>query len=294
MLIHLLTVSSSLENFWSSLVGVFRTFKIKDAIDILVVAYIIYHAVRLVRETRAMQLVKGIAAILVVYLIADTLHMNTLNFFIQYILQVGLFVLVVLFQPELRSALEKMGRTSLIGRFNTGQTSDAEEHQLEALIKVITESCIYLSARKTGALIVVERQTRLGDVIATGTVIDAEPSVPLITNIFFNKSPLHDGAMVVRGARVHAAGCYLPLSQNSEVSRDLGTRHRAALGMSEVSDAVVVVVSEETGAITIANDSKLQRGLSEQNLKKLLTIKLLGPEKKAEPEKKLGFWKVKK
>lgn len=296
MSIFLLSIANTLENFWTSLSGVFRSFKPKDVVDIVVMAYIIYHAVRLVRETRAMQLVKGIVAILVVYFVADTLKMNTLGFFMQYLLSTGIFVLVVLFQPELRSALEKMGRSRLaLGRFGPGQVfAEDEVHQVGDLINVIVESCMYLSARKTGALIVIERETRLGDVIGTGTIIDAAPSVPLITNLFFNKSPLHDGAVVVRGVRVYAAGCYLPLSQNMEVSRDLGTRHRAALGMSEVSDAVVVVVSEETGAVTIANESKLQRGLSEQNLKKLLEIRLLGPENKEEPEKKRSFWKVKK
>lgn len=290
----MIDLQSALLDFWNRLTSVFNSVRIRDFIDVAVVAYIIYHAIRLIRETRAVQLLKGIAAILVLYFIADTLEMLTLRFFIQNVLQVGIFVLVVLFQPELRSALERMGRSNLALRFGGAQFQSAEEaRRAEALIDVLAESCSYLSDRKTGALIAIERQTKLGDVIKTGTVIDSAPSLELIANIFFINTPLHDGAMILRNGRLYAAGCYLPLSQNTEIGRDLGTRHRAALGLSEVSDAVVIVVSEETGAVSVAVESRLQRGLSHQNLKKLLHLKLVGAETKEQPEKKAGFWKVK-
>lgn len=295
----MVNIAAAFQEFWNNLKSVLTSFNFPiDLIDIAVTAFVIYHAVRLVRETRAMQLLKGIIAILAVYLFASELGMIVIGFFTQNIIQVGIFLLVVLFQPELRSALEKMGRTQLSLRHFTGSRDEKARMATKELIDTLTESCLYLSENKTGALIVIERQTRLGDVIKTGTMIDSVLSLELIGNIFFLNSPLHDGAMIIRDHRLHAAGCYLPLSQNMEIGRELGTRHRAALGLSEVSDAVVLVVSEETGAITMAVDSRLQRGLSKKNLRKLLELKLLGDAKKAEesPKKRkdLRFWKVKK
>lgn len=286
-------LTNALTTFWTDFTSVIKSFNFPvDFIDIAVVAFIIYHAVRLVRETRAMQLIKGIAAILVVYFVAELLRMITLGFFMRSVISVGIFLLVVLFQPELRSVLDKMGRTKL-GALRLG--GEVEIQEMERLIDILTESSVYLSSQKTGALMVVERMTKLGDVIHTGTLLDAVPSMELITNVFFTNSPLHDGAMIIRDCRLHAAGCYLPLSQNMEISRELGTRHRAALGMSEVSDAVILVISEETGAITMASDSRLQRGLSEQNLRKLLQIKLLGAGGKEEARReKTPFWRAKK
>ena len=297
--------SNTFRELGSSIINIFKSFQhvgniLGAVLDIAVIAYIIYHAIRLIRETRAMQLLKGVAAIIVVYFIANLLDMITLQFLIRILGNLGLFSMVVLFQPELRSALEKVGRTQLsMFRFGPAQLKDeASTQRIEALIDVLVKSCVNLSAQKTGALIVIERKTRLGEVIATGTLIDSVPSEELIGNLFFVNSPLHDGAMVIRGVRLHAAGCYLPLSQNMEIGRELGTRHRAALGMSEVSDAVVIVVSEETGAITIASDARLQRGLSEKNLRKLLQIKLMPAADKdsnaPKPlHKKWEFWKVK-
>lgn len=289
------SILGTLAGFWDDFLAVLNTVSIVDIIDVLVVAYIIYHAVRLIRETRAMQLVKGIAAILFLYLVASWFNLVTLGLFIKNVLGVGITAVVVLFQPEIRRALEQMGRTQMISRFASGQsTSEPEQKLLGDMIDNVCKSCAYLSERKIGALIVIERETRLGEIIKTGTVIDSRPSVELIANIFFTNSPLHDGAMVIRDSRLHAAGCYLPLSQNMEIGRDLGTRHRAALGMSEVSDAVIIVVSEETGAITVAVDSRLQRKLSAQNLHKLLRAKLTKHKEEQESTKKRGFWKVKK
>lgn len=272
-----------------------HTIKPSDFIDWIVVAFLIYHGVRLVRETRAMQLVKGIAAILLVYFFAVRLQMNTLSFVLENIIGSGVLLLAVLFQPELRRALEQMGRSKIAG-FSGILGIDAaafRRGQIEDMIDVVCESCEYLSERKTGALIVVERETKIGEIVKTGTVIDSKASVELVTNIFFTNSPLHDGAMVVRGDRLYAAGCYLPLSSNMEIGRELGTRHRAALGMSEVSDAIVIVVSEETGAISVACESSLERRLTADILKKFLQKGIFG-EQKENPERKPIFRKGKK
>lgn len=292
------SIQAGLSEFWANFTGVLNSVRFRDFVDVAIVAYIIYHGIRLVRQTRAMQLLKGIAAILVVSFIASSLEMITLNFFVKNIMQVSIYILVVLFQPELRSALEQMGRGGIspIMPWRSAQSRDeAELRATEELIGILADSCKYLSDRKTGALIVVERLTKLGDVIKTGTLIDSAPSLELIGNIFFTNSPLHDGALIIREGRLYAAGCYLPLSQNMEIGKELGTRHRAALGMSEVSDAIILIVSEETGAITMAADSRLQRGLSPQNLRKLLEIKLIGPKDQEESTtKRVGFWRVKK
>lgn len=288
--------SSELSNFWISFTSVLNSFRFPvDIIDILVVAYILYHCIRLIQETRAMQLLKGIIAVLVVYFVAIVLQMTVLGFFITNILQVGIYVVVALFQPEIRSALEQMGRSKLgIQRLTGVQASEREMQETEHLIDILAESVTYLAERKTGALIVVERETRLGDVIKTGTLVDANPSTELICNIFVVNTPLHDGAMVIRSGRIHAAACYLPLSQTTEIGRELGTRHRAALGVAEVSDAVVLVVSEETGHISVAVDNKLQRNLSEKNLRRLLGAKLMGQSKNEEKSGIKSFWRVKK
>jgi diadenylate cyclase len=289
-------IQNALVDFWNLLLLVFSSFRPRDFIDIAAVAFLVYHAIRLIRETRAMQLLKGIVAIVILSFIVkpNALDMITLNYFFSNILQVSIFAVVVLFQPELRSALEKMGRSNISSLRIGGAQGEGAAHDVEALINVLVDSCLYLSGRKTGALIVIEREIKLGDVIKTGTVIDASPSVELIGNLFFVNSPLHDGAMVVRSGRLLAAGCYLPLSQNMDISNSLGTRHRAALGMSENSDAVILVCSEETGAISIASESRLQWRVSEQELRSALTLKLIGQSAEDKPEKKPAFWRAKK
>lgn len=271
------TISSLWSKFLDSFLGVLSNAKPTDALDVFVVAVLLYYLIRLVRETRAMQLVKGIAFILLAYVIASWWRLNALLFIIENVIGSGVLLLAVLFQPELRRALEQLGRSKITGIGHFGvDSAELHRERMTQLIKIICDSCTELSGHKTGALITIERETMLGEIIKTGTVIDAESSAELIGNIFFPKSPLHDGSMIIRGNRVYAAGCYLPLSQNMEIARELGTRHRAALGMSEVSDAVIVVVSEETGAISVAVDSRLQRKLSVQNLQMLLSAKLIG------------------
>ncbi|WRS27786.1 diadenylate cyclase CdaA [Oscillospiraceae bacterium MB08-C2-2] len=291
-------LQTMLSNLIANFNSILKTIKLKDIIDILVIAYLLFQAFKLVRETRAMQLVKGIMAILLLYFISSPslLNMIALHFVIQNILAVGLIAFVVLFQPEMRRALEHVGRTKLGDLAHFGDSSEQARAEQERMVTVVCEAASVLSSQKTGALMVIERQTRLGEIINTGTVVDAYPSTELICNLFFINSPLHDGAMVFRGTRIYAAGCFLPLSNNMEISRELGTRHRAALGMSEVSDAVIVVVSEETGAISVALESKLQRKLSVKNLDRLLRAKLLGntaEEAAAQPKKRFPFWKGK-
>ncbi len=285
-------IRSALATFWENLRGIVSTVGLADVLDILIVAFLIYHAVRLVRETRAMQLVKGIVLILVMYVLALYLKLTTLSFIITNILQWGIVAVAIIFQPELRRALEQVGRSKLSSSlFREAEPGD--DLQLKTMLDAVCSAAVYLSDRNTGALMVLERETKLGDVIGTGTVIDSEPTTELICNIFFPNSPLHDGAMVLRDGRLYAAGCFLPLSSNDEIGRELGTRHRAALGMSEVSDAVIVVVSEETGAISVAMNSRLQRNLSAQNLAKLLEAKMFSL-RQGEPAstKKRGFWRM--
>lgn len=270
------------------LIGSFASIGWRDCIDIAVIAFLIYQSIKLVRETRAAQLIKGIAMLLLVYVVSYALELRTMRFLTKNIFQVGVLAIVIVFQPELRRALEQVGR-SRIGKlqmFSSGVNEQEERAKWTKLIGSLTEEAVSLSRQKIGALVVIERKTKLGDIIKTGTVIDSDPSPELIGNIFFPNSPLHDGAVIVRGGRLFAAGCFLPLSDNQEISRELGTRHRAALGMSEASDAVVVVVSEETGMITICQSGKLERGISPAELRARLIAELTAEEKADEPSKK--------
>ena len=245
---------------------ILRTIRIQDVLDILIVAYLVYKLIDLLRETRAGQLIKGVLGIILVYVLSQAFQLRAVSAIIRYLITYGVFALLIIFQPELRKILEKLGRTSfsltqIRKTVNSiGGNSFENNSNMMRCINAICDSCAILSKERTGALIVIERSTRLGDIIATGTLVDASPSAELIRNIFFKNSPLHDGAMVIRDGRVHAAGCFLPLSNNYDISRTLGTRHRAALGMSENSDAVIVVVSEETGTISIAQGGVIERG----------------------------------
>lgn len=253
--------------------------KITDIIDILIVAFVVYKGFKFIRETRAAQLVKGIVMLLVATQLSGWLHLNAIHYILTNTVQFGMLALLVVFQPELRRALEHMGRKSNIGDiFKNGENDASTEHQY---ISEITQACQALSQTKTGALIVVERKTKLGEIINTGTIIDARVSSELLQNIFFHNSPLHDGAVVVKKGRVHAAGCYLPLTEDSALSQELGTRHRAAIGMSETADCAVVVVSEETGKISIALAGNLKRNLTPETLYKALLHVLVTQDKEA-------------
>lgn len=267
-------------SFWGSLLSVFGSFQPKDIVDILLVALVIYGVIRLVRETRAGQLVKGIIIVVLVWLLSQALNLYMMSTLLTYVVQFGLVCVVVLFQPEIRSALERMGRgtSGTAGALHIPGLGNDEEvaARHRRAVMAVVEACASMSKSRTGALIVFERATKLGDVIETGTILDAIPSVPVIGNIFFNKAPLHDGAMIIRDGMIYAAGCILPLTKrNNDVAIELGTRHRAGIGMSENSDAVVVIVSEETGQISIALGGTITRNYTRETLQAELTNLLL-------------------
>ncbi len=243
-----------------------------DILDILLVTIVFFFVFRFVRDRRAGRLLLGIALLVVLFILSIIFKMNALNYLLSSLFSVGLIAIVIVFQPELRAALEKMGDRSIRGIKSMGAENSEE------IGRCITEACVAcdsLSKSKTGALIVFERNTKLGEYILTGTIIDAAPSSMLFGNLFFNKSPLHDGAVIIRGGRIHAAGCFLPLSTNPEITKEVGTRHRAAIGMSENSDAIVVIVSEETGIISVAEDGELQRDFDRLTLESHLKSRLM-------------------
>ena len=268
---------SSIGNFIKELGGNFislvKSIGVLDVFDILLVAVIIYFAFNFLRNRRAGKLVFGVVILFALQLLSDLLGLVATQFILQNVLQLGLIALLILFQPELRSALEKMGGSGALRSF-IGITGERED-RASAAIAAVASAAADMSRNKTGALIVFERSTKLGDISSTGVIIDALPSTFLIRNIFFEPAPLHDGALIVSDGRLHAAGCFLPLSNNPTIIKDLGTRHRAAIGMSENSDAAVVVVSEETGVISLALEGKLYRNLDEMTLKGMLA-ELLG------------------
>ena len=237
-----------------------------EILDILIVAIIIYELLLLTRHTRGSALLKGLFLLLVMVALSNILGLTSLNWLMMTVLQNGALVLVILFQPELRKMLERMGRSRLISKSNR-KTLDDER---ETIINEIVQTVVDLSRRRVGALIVFERKTGLQDVIETGTLLNAEISAPLLENIFEPNTPLHDGAVVIREDQIMAAACILPLAEASGVSRELGTRHRAAVGISENTDAAVIVVSEETGIVSLATDGSLKRPFSIDELKEFL------------------------
>lgn len=248
------------------------TIGISDIIDILLIAYLIYKIIGLVRRTNLYNLAKGLALFIIVLWVSDLFKLTMTNFILRKAAELGLIALVILFQPELRRLLERMGSS-----FNrTGKTLDTSEIG-NAIVQTV-QGCADMSADRTGALIVFERKVRLNDVIATGTPIDSAVSAELLKNIFFNKAPLHDGAVIIRNGRVAAAGCILPLTTNANLSKELGTRHRAGIGMSEQSDAVVLIISEERGAISCTIDGSLKRHLSPEDVEEILNEELIGSE----------------
>lgn len=248
-----------------------------DLLDIAIVALLLFWIIKFVRGRRAGKLLLGVGVLFLLLLISNLLDMRALNFILNSVVSVGLIAIVIVFQPELRSALEKVG--GLSDNFK-GKMDNDEAAVIRAAIGEISVASEELSKSKTGALIVFERNTRLGDVIRTGTIVDAHTTSFLLGNIFFNKAPLHDGAVIIRQGRVYAAGCFLPLSANNNIVKELGTRHRAAIGMSENSDALVLVISEETGGISVAIDGNLDRDISRVKLEAYLAANLLGEDKK--------------
>lgn len=265
--------------------SILSTMEFLDIIDIIILAYIIYMALKLIRETRAGQLVKGILLLVAGYFISKFCKLKIIEYLLKSTLDIGLIAMIILFQPELRRALEKFGRTKFdILSFGFGQGSDTLVKKWESAIDAICDSCVELSATCTGALIVVERQVRLGEQIETGTIMNATPSKEVFGNIFYPKTPLHDGAVIMRDGIILAAACFLPKPQNDAIiNKKLGSRHRAAIGMSENSDAVIIVVSEETGQISVAMNGVLTRDYTHEKLKQLL-YKEVTDEKKYSKE----------
>ena len=259
---------------------------INDLIDILVVAFVIYKLISLLRDTAAERLLKGIALLFIIMQVVKVLQLSALSYILSYCFTYGAVALLVIFQPELRRVLEQLGKGHL-QRFITG--SEIDENAIEQAINQTVIACEAMSWTRTGVLMVFERQEKLGEIVNTGTTIDAAPSSELLKNIFYPKSPLHDGAAIMREGRICAAACVLPLSGNQNLSRDLGTRHRAAVGMSESSDAVVVVVSEETGTISVAIGGMLKRHLTPEMLRRILTAELIPSENAKEKKKKHFF-----
>lgn len=226
-----------------------------DFVDIAILSYIIFKAIGFLKETRAGQLVKGLLILFVMYIISRWWDLVTVKWLLSNIMEAALVAAVVIFQPELRRILEKVGRTN----FGRGQMFESDDDALSICIDHVSKAIATMQENKIGALIVFENRTQLGEIISTGTVINAEASPSMINNVFFPKSPLHDGAMIIRDGRLYAAGCILPLTQREDISLQLGTRHRAGIGMTENSDAVVLIVSEETGTISIAVDGQITR-----------------------------------
>lgn len=252
-----------MEDIYNAIVDSLSDFGWIDVIDILILSVIIYWLLKLTSKTRAMQVLKGLGIILLAAWVADLLGLVGTYWILNYVLTAGALVIVIIFQPELRRALAKLGRGTI--ELGTAPLSNAQEN-IDRLLKAI----LNLSKKRVGALIVFERKTGLKDVIESGTHIDAQISTELLENLFFTNSPLHDGAVIICDGRIEAAGCFLPLSENKQIGQELGTRHRAALGVSEVSDSVTLVVSEETGVISVAQDGSLVRYLDSKAIRDLL------------------------
>ena len=267
---------SSPQEIFDAFISVVSTFKPIDIIDVLILTYVIYLLLRLIRETRAGQLVKGIFFLVAGYFISDAIKLKVVSYILEKALGMGVLAMIVLFQPELRRALEKAGRTKFgIRLFGLGQNTDELKQLWAPAIEAICDSCVELSATCTGALIVVERQVRLGEQIETGTILNARPSKEVFGNIFYPKTPLHDGAVIMRDGIILAAACFLPKpAKDALINKKLGSRHRAAIGMSENSDALVIVVSEETGQISVALNGELTRDYTHDKLKAMLEDKI--------------------
>lgn len=249
-----------------------------DLLDVVLVAFVIYSAIKLIRETRAIQLAKGVILLAVVYFFVSILNMETSKYILSLVFSNLLIILVIIFSPEIRHALESVGRSSVsnINILNLKNKDNTEaEKTIKTAINAVCKSCKEMSDKKIGALIVFEKETKLGEIAKTGTYLDASVTPELLCNIFFPKAPMHDGATIIKDGRVVSAGCILPLTGYQLLSSDLGTRHRAAIGMSENSDALVVVVSEETGTISIAKKGKLKRGVSDGDLRDILIRELI-------------------
>ena len=268
--------------FFSSIGALFTNLFINpdwhNIVDVAILAVLIYNVIKLVMHTRSNSLFKGIAVVLVMAWLCSALRFSVVSFLLNQIISMGLVVIVILFQPEFRRGLDQIGRSKLMRRMFATSLKSREVEQVERPVTEIVRAMSDMARKKIGALIVIERVTGLGDVIESGTRVDAEISAPLIENIFEPNTPLHDGAMIIRNRRINAAACILPLSEDPSINRDLGTRHRAAIGITETTDAVSLIVSEETGIISMAREGRLTRHLDARSLSILMT-ELFTPER---------------
>lgn len=290
-------VFEAIASWWEWMVSIAMNFQFKDAVDIIIVAFLIYGVVKLVRETRAGQLVKGLFLLVILFIISSYFNLVMVSRVLAYFFQFAFVAILIVFQPEIRKALEQVGRNNVgqsIAAVVTGRDRSYDRAQIRKAINAVVDGVGILQQLKMGALIVFERKTKLGDIIETGTQINCEPSGQIVGNIFFNKAPLHDGAMIIRDGMIHAAGCILPLTKNTSVSAELGTRHRAALGVSEESDAVVVVVSEETGQISMAVNGVLARRFTRDTLRDVLEGYLIPQEEASTVRRKFDVLKSKR
>ncbi len=290
-------VFEAIASWWEWMVSIAMNFQFKDAVDIIIVAFLIYGVVKLVRETRAGQLVKGLFLLVILFIISSYFNLVMVSRVLAYFFQFAFVAILIVFQPEIRKALEQVGRNNVgqsIAAVVTGRDRSYDRAQIRKAINAVVDGVGILQQLKMGALIVFERKTKLGDIIETGTQINCEPSGQIVGNIFFNKAPLHDGAMIIRDGMIHAAGCILPLTKNTSVSAELGTRHRAALGVSEESDAVVVVVSEETGQISVAVNGVLARRFTRDTLRDVLEGYLIPQEETSTVRRKFDVLKSKR
>ena len=286
----------------NSIVANFQTFKLVDLLDILIIAFLIYQLLGFVNRTRAGQLAKGALIVMAVYLVANILNMRTVTWLLNSLLQVGLLTLVVLFQPEIRRALERMGQTDQWAYrfFNKNRYNDTSlKGAWRSAIIAICDAAERFSETKTGALIVLERNTNLSEIVRTGTPVNSAVNLEVLGTIFYEGTPLHDGAAIIEDGRIKAAGCVLPLSNNLDLGKDMGTRHRACLGIAENSDAIAIVVSEETGIISMAKNGVLIRHFDRQSLYTRLIDEMIPKESTvekntadswAEQAKKLWTW----
>ena len=265
-----------IENIFENIVS---SVGITDVLDIAIIAFLIYKLLGFIRETRAEQLAKGLLLLVIATVLSKWLHLYTLHWLLSGILSAGLIAIVVIFQPELRRALEYLGRSRITNVFG-----EVDKEEAKRIVGQFVEAVESMSASRTGALMVIEREISLNDIVETGTVIDAQITAQMIGTIFYEGTPLHDGAVIVRGDKLYAAGCVLPLTQNKELNKELGTRHRAGIGITENSDALVIIVSEETGVISIAQNGKLTRFLDGKKIEK----KLLNLYFEGETEQKLS------
>ena len=261
------------QEFWNRIPQI----GVNDIIDILIVAFLFYTVMRLIRSTSAARIARSILLLLVATGLTEIFKLYTLNWILSKILEIGVIALVIMFQPELRRMLERFGGRFFTNLISSGGAASPEQQAIEATVA----ACEIMSKEKVGALLIFERSMPLDEYFKTSTIVDAKVSDQLLRNLFFKNSPLHDGAVIVRGSRVAAAGCVMPLTENTHLPSDIGTRHRAGIGSSEVSDAVVVIVSEETGTISVAIGGMLKRHLAPKTLEKLLVSELI-----SEPEQK--------